>query len=368
MKPAILQIDEPAGMRPGEELDGAKVDSAIKKLVHVFGSPEIREYLYGDSNLTYLVRYAEREFVLRRPPFGYIPTSAHDMRREVTIISALQPVYSCAPKVIAFFDDPEILGCDFYIMERIRGIILRRDLPEGLCLQPYEARRLCLNLIDKLIELHAIDYRHAGLERIGKGKGYVARQITGWIDRYRKSRSADISDFEQIIAWLQEAMPGKEAAACIVHNDFRFDNVVLNRDNPFEIVGVLDWEMATIGDPLMDLGNMLAYWVQPDDDEDFQKIRRQPTHIPGMLTRQEVLEYYVARTGIALNSFNFYLVYGLFRLAVIMQQIYYRYSQGQTRNTEVAKFGTSVNYLHYRCERLIRQHSASKSLEIDRRR
>jgi aminoglycoside phosphotransferase (APT) family kinase protein len=349
-------LDEPAPVRSGEELDAAKVDAAIKRVVAgLTGSPEIREYPRGASNLTYQVRYPEREFVLRRPPFGYKAKSAHDMRREVTIISALQPVYPYVPRVIAFFDDPEILGCDFYLMERIRGLIVRRDLPSELHLSREDTRRLCLNVIDKLIELHQLDYQAAGLEKIGKGKGYGQRQVVGWSDRYRKSRTPDVGDFETVMSWLHDKMPAEDVATCIIHNDFRFDNVVLNPENPLEVIGVLDWEMATLGDPLMDLGNTLAYWVQADDDEYFRKTRTQPTHLPGMLTRKEVVQYYAEKTGLAVDNFDFYVIYGLFRLAVIIQQIYYRYFQGQTRNPAFADFGQLVNYLQQRCERLIQQ-------------
>ena len=349
-------IDEPAQIRPGEELDAAKVDAAIKSaLPGLSGVPEIREYPGGASNLTYLVRYPERELILRRPPFGYKAKSAHDMRREVTILTALARPYPVVPKVIAFFDDPEILGCDFYLMAPIHGIIIRRDLPEGLHFSQADARRLCTNFIDKLIELHQVDYRAAGLESLARGTGYTQRQIVGWSDRYRKSRTEDVGDCEDIMAWLGRMMPAEDAGVCVIHNDFRFDNAVLNPDNPFEVIGVLDWEMATVGDPLMDLGNSLAYWVQADDEDNFRAMRTQFTHLPGMLTRREVADYYSEKTGIAFQNFDFYLVYGVFRLAVILQQIYYRYFHGQTRNPNFVDFGRRVNYLQQRCERLIEQ-------------
>jgi aminoglycoside phosphotransferase (APT) family kinase protein len=350
----VKLIDEPVAVRPGEELDASKVDAAVKTVVPgLTGEPSIAEFPRGASNLTYLIRYPDRELVLRRPPFGYKAKSAHDMRREVTILTALKPVYPYVPKVIAFFDDPGILGCDFYLMERMRGLIVRRDL--DLRLDRDTTRRLCLNVIDRLIQLHQLDYRAAGLEQIGKGAGYVQRQIAGWSDRYRKSRTADVADFEEVMAWLHSNMPSHEVATCIVHNDFRFDNVVLNPENPLEVIGVLDWEMATLGDPLMDLGNSLAYWVQADDDPFFLETRTQPTHLPGMLTRKEVVDYYATKTGWAVDHFDFYLIYGLFRLAVIIQQIYYRYVQGQTRNQAFAGFGRLVNYFQQRCERLLRQ-------------
>ncbi|HLK33182.1 MAG TPA: phosphotransferase family protein [Terriglobales bacterium] len=351
---ALLQIDEPVPVRAGEELDAARVDAAMRGAVPgLHGAPEIREYPRGASNLTYLVRYPGREFILRRPPFGHKAKSAHDMRREVTITTALRPFYPCVPKVVAFFDDPNILGCDFYVMEPIHGVIVRRDLPEGMSLTRDDAARLCTSLLDKLIELHQVDYRAAGLEAIAKGKGYTQRQIAGWSDRYRKARTPDVGDFEQVMGWLQSATPAEDAATCVVHNDFRFDNVVLNPANIFEIIGVLDWELATIGDPLMDLGNALAYWVQADDDEFFQSTRCQPTHLPGMLTRREVWDYYAAKTGLKSGNFDFYVIYGLFRLAVIVQQIYYRYFHGQTRNPQFAGFGALAKYLEQRCQRLI---------------
>jgi aminoglycoside phosphotransferase (APT) family kinase protein len=353
---ASKPVDEPTRVRPGEELDTGRSDAAIKRAVPgLSGQPEIREFPSGASNLTYLVRYPEREFVLRRPPFGYKAKSAHDMRREATILSALQPVYPYVPKIVAFFDDPDILATDFYLMEPIRGIIVRRDLPRGLELSPQDARRLCMNLIDRMIELHRVDYQAAGMAGIGKGTGYAQRQVAGWSDRYRKSRTADVGDFESVMSWLQTRVPAEDSGTCVIHNDFRFDNVVLNPENPMEIIGVLDWEMATLGDPLMDLGNTLAYWVQANDDALFINMRRQPTHLPGMMTRAEVIQYYAEKTGRRAADFDFYIIYGLFRLAVIAQQIYYRYFHGQTRNSQFAGFGEAVKHLQGRCERLIRE-------------
>jgi aminoglycoside phosphotransferase (APT) family kinase protein len=358
-EPAAPCIDEPVRVRPGEELDPGKVEEILKRKVPgLSGTPEIQEFPRGASNLTYLVRYPEREFVLRRPPFGYKAKSAHDMHREFTIMSALQMAYPCVPRVLDYFGGPNSLGSEFYIMERIRGIIVRRDLPDGLLLTPAETRRLCLNVIDKLIELHQLDYKAAGLEKTGKGAGYVRRQIEGWSDRYRRSRTPDVGDFQTVMAWLHERMP-PDVTTCLIHNDFRFDNVVLNPRNPFEVIGVLDWEMATLGDPLMDLGNSLAYWVQADDDEFFQKTRVQPTHLPGMLTRRDVLDYYSSRTGLRADNFDFYVVSGLFRLAVIVQQIYYRYFHKQTANPHFAHFGQLANYLQTRCERLIERPGLS---------
>ncbi|MDX1457359.1 MAG: phosphotransferase family protein [Marinobacter sp.] len=353
----MTQIDQAVAIREGEELDASTVDRFMKQAVpDLQGEPAIRQYPGGASNLTYQVDYGERSYVLRRPPFGTIAKSAHDMLREARVMQALRPVYPYVPEIIAICDDHEVLGCDFYVMERFKGIILRQDFPEGLTLNEADTRKLCLSVIDKLVDLHQVDAKAAGLDQLGKGAGYVQRQIGGWSSRFRKARTEDVGDFEAVMAWLEDKMP-EDVAQCVIHNDYRFDNVVLNPDNPFEVIGVLDWEMATIGDPLMDLGNTLAYWIQADDDPGMQMLRRQPTHRPGMLTREEVVEYYLQRSGLQVANFDFYEVYGLFRLAVIIQQIYYRYYHGQTKDQRFAGFGQAANYLEQRCQQLIKGSS-----------
>ncbi|MDC0662710.1 phosphotransferase family protein [Marinobacter sp. SS21] len=350
----MTQIDQAVAIREGEELDAAAVDRFMKQAVpDLQGQAAIRQYPGGASNLTYQVDYGERSYVLRRPPFGTIAKSAHDMLREARVMKALRPVYPYVPDIVSICDDHEVLGCDFYVMERFRGIILRQDFPADLTLNEADTRKLCLSVIDKLVELHQVDAKAAGLDKLGKGEGYVQRQIGGWSSRFRKARTEDVGDFEEVMAWLEQKMPA-DVAQCVIHNDYRFDNVVLNPDNPFEVVGVLDWEMATIGDPLMDLGNSLAYWIQADDDPEMQILRRQPTHRPGMLSRKEVVDYYLERSGLQVTNFDFYEVYGLFRLAVIIQQIYYRFYHGQTRDQRFAGFGEAANYLEQRCQHLIR--------------
>jgi aminoglycoside phosphotransferase (APT) family kinase protein len=348
-------VDEAGAVRPGEELDAARVDAFLKGIdPSLEGALTVRQFPGGASNLTYLLRWepAGRELILRRPPFGHKAKSAHDMRREATILQALAPAYPYVPRVVASCDDPEVLGCDFFVMERIRGIILRRDLPPGMFLDPDSTRRLCLAVLDRLIELHSIPPPPA-LADLGKGEGYVRRQVEGWSDRYRRARTEDAASFEAVMAWLAEGQPEHDAATRVIHNDFRFDNVVLDEEDPTRVIGVLDWEMATLGDPLADLGNTLAYWVQADDPRDLQRLRRQPTHLPGMLTRDEVLAYYGERTGLPVGGFDFYLVCGLFRLAGIAQQIYYRYHHGQTKNPAFAAFGPMTHVLERRCLQLI---------------
>jgi aminoglycoside phosphotransferase (APT) family kinase protein len=353
----MTQIDQPTAIREGEELDLQAIDSYLKALaLDLTGTPVIRQFPGGASNLTYQIDYPGRSFVLRRPPFGHLAKSAHDMLREARIMQALKPVYPYVPTVIALCDDHSLIGCDFYIMERLEGIILRQDFPPEFKLDPTDTRRLCLNVIDKLVELHQVDIRATGLDQIGKGTGYVERQIAGWSERFRKAHTEDVSDCETVMAWLAASMPA-DSGQCLIHNDYRFDNVILDPTDPFRVIGVLDWEMATIGDPLMDLGNSLAYWIQADDEPGFQMMRRQPTHRPGMLSRHEVIDYYLQRSGRNAVCFDFYEIYGLFRLAVILQQIYYRYHHGQTRDRRFAGFGPAVNYLDQRCQRLISARS-----------
>ncbi|OEY66933.1 phosphotransferase family protein [Marinobacter sp. X15-166B] len=349
----MSHIDPSVAVRAGEELDVQRVDRFMKAAIPgLVGRPHIRQYPGGASNLTYHVEYRGQSFVLRRPPLGKIAKSAHDMLREARVMQALRPAYPYVPDIIAVCDDPDVLGCDFYVMERLPGVILRQDFPDGLTLNTAGTRKLCLSVIDKLVELHRVDPVATGLDRLGKGSGYVQRQIGGWSTRFRHARTDDVGDFETVMAWLQDKMPD-DIAQSVIHNDFRFDNVVLHADNPFEVVGVLDWEMATIGDPLMDLGSSLAYWVEAGDERPFQMLRRQPTHREGMLSRADVVAYYLRQSGLRIDCFDFYEIYGLFRLAVIIQQIYFRYYHGQTRDQRFAVFGQAANYLEQRCLRLI---------------
>ncbi len=317
------------------------------------GDPVVRQFSGGASNLTYLLRYPQHDLVLRRPPAGQKARGAHDMRREHTIQSRLRAAYPYVPRMVAFCDDQSVLGSDFYVMERVEGTILGRDLPPGLELSAEQVRRLCTGVLDRLVELHSVDAEGVGLGELGKGEGYVGRQVSGWSERFRRARTDDVGDFEDVMSWLEANQPG-DVGSCVIHNDYRFDNVVLDED--LEVVAVLDWEMATLGDPLMDLGGALAYWVQADDDEVFAQFRRQPTHLPGMLTRAEVVDYYTRRMGLSVTpeQWTFYEVFGLFRLAVIAQQIYYRYHHGQTTNEAFAMFLPAVQYLEQRCKEKVR--------------
>jgi aminoglycoside phosphotransferase (APT) family kinase protein len=349
----VSRSSETRPARRGEELDRGAIESFLAAALPDLAGPlEIRQFPSGASNLTYLLIVGDREVVLRRPPPGRKAKTAHDMAREVRILEALAGVYPYVPRVLAFCRDQRVLGSDFYLMERIDGVILRRKLPAGVRLSRSEARALSTALIDRLIELHSIDHDAAGLGDFGKPVGYVRRQIDGWSKRYRQARTPNAPPYERVMAWLDERAPG-EAAHAVIHGDYRFDNVVLDRNDLLTVRGVLDWEMATIGDPLMDLGASLAYWIGPGDPLPLRLFRLQPTHLPGMLERDEVVAYYLERTGLPCVDFTFYRVYGVFRLVVIMQQIYYRYYHGQTRNRRFATFIYLVKYLERYLEREI---------------
>lgn len=338
----------------GETLDTAAVDVWLKEQVPgLEGTPKVTQYSGGASNWTYRLEYPRHDFVLRRPPVGTKAKSAHDMAREYRVQRALKPAFPVVPTMVALCQDPAVIGADFYVMERIPGLIPRARMPEGLRLDPAGNRQLCLNVVEKLVDLHRVDPAAVGLESLGRGPGYPRRQIQGWSDRYEKALTWNVPRFHRVREWLKANIPD-DVATCVIHNDWRLDNVVLAEDEPTRVVGVLDWEMATLGDPLMDLGNALAYWVQADDDYVMRAMRRQPTHLPGMLRREEVVEVYLDRMKLRPKNWTFYEVYGLFRLAVIAQQIYYRYHHRQTGNPAFKSFWMLVHYLNWRCRQLIR--------------
>ncbi len=347
-------IDRATSIRSGEELDAQKVLEFLRASIPgLEGKIEIKQFPSGFSNLTYSVKVGDREMVLRRPPFGKKAKTAHDMGREYKILSALKPLFPYCPQPLVYTEDETVMGCPFYVMERIPGIILRRDLPPGMELNAQEARTLSENLIKVQYQLHSVDYVKAGLADFGKPVGYVRRQVEGWSGRYRDARTPDAPDFEKIMQWLHDKMPGESGIVGIIHNDFKFDNAVLNPSNPTEIIGILDWEMATLGDPLMDLGSSLGYWVEKDDPPSMQAIRQMPTHLDGMLTRKEQFALYGELMGVKSDKFDFYSCFGLVRLAVIAQQIYYRFYHGQTKDQRFGMLMVPIKALEATAQKVI---------------
>jgi len=356
LKDSGLQ-DKAGQVRQGEELELDKLNPWLKQQIEgLSGEPTVRQYSGGASNWTYCLSYPEREVILRRAPKGTKAKGAHDMGREYRLQQALKPVYGYVPEMLAHSDDPELIGTEFYVMEKINGLIPRKNMPKSLELSAQQARQLCINALDSLIELHQVDYKAANLSHIAKGEGYIQRQIDGWIKRFRNAKTWNVPSGNYVINWLTDNIPSNEII-CLTHNDYRLDNLVLDTQDPTHIIGVLDWELATLGDPLMDLGNSLAYWVQDDDDFFAKSTRMQPTNLDGMLTRQEIIDYYLDKTNFNVENFTFYEVYGLFRLAAIVQQLYYRYHHKQTRNPGFKKLWVFVHYLLHRCRRAIKQRS-----------
>lgn len=346
-------IDQPKTTRAEDVLDVNAVSAFVKAhYPNAFGALDIKQFPGGASNLTYQLNFDNVSLILRTSPKGTKAKGAHDMAREFRIMERLKPSYNYVPEMIALCSDESVIGREFYVMEKISGIIPRANLPKALTLSETEVNMLCRNVIDTLIELHKVDIQSTGLHELGKGLGYCQRQVDGWSERYKKAKTWNVPSCNYVIDYLKANVP-KQEKTCFIHNDFRFDNVVLDEHNPTKIIGVLDWEMATIGDPMMDLGNSLAYWVQADDDFVAKQTRRQPTHLKGMFTRKEVIQYYCDQMGFDAKDFTFYEVYGLFRLAVIMRQIYFRYHHKQTTNKAFKNFWLLVNYMNWRCKRLI---------------
>ncbi|MFA6011242.1 MAG: phosphotransferase family protein [Desulfobacteraceae bacterium] len=348
--------DKAKEIRKGEELELKVLEAYLKDTIAgLSGTLEIQQFPSGFSNLTYLINVGETEMVLRRPPIGANIKSAHDMGREHRILTSLRPVYPYCPKPLTYTEDPSIMGCPFYVMERIPGVILRKNIPKGMDLPPASMRKLCEKLLDVHVELHSIDVKAVGLENLGKPQGFVKRQIEGWSERYRKARTPDAPDYEDIMGWLADKMQKDTDKPTIVHNDYKFDNVVLDPKDPMNIIGVLDWEMATYGDPLLDLGNSLAYWVEKNDPDDVQLIRMMPTNVDGALTRIELIERYGEKTGRDMKAMDFYFCFGMFRLAVIAQQIYKRFYEGITLDERFALLIVAVQVLEKQAKKIIEQ-------------
>jgi aminoglycoside phosphotransferase (APT) family kinase protein len=347
-------LDRPGPLREEDALPLAELtDWLAREVPDLSGTPSVHQYVGGASNRTYLLSFADREYVVRTPPAGHKAASSHDMGREARVMAALAGRFP-VPAIVAQCSDHAVIGQPFYVMERVRGVILRADPPPGLVIDPQLAAGLGRRVAALLAELHALDPTAAGLADLDRGPGYVQRQVMGWNDRYRAARLQDSPDGESVMGWLAANQPA-DVRRCLIHNDWRLDNFVLDPSDLLHVRAVLDWEMATIGDPLMDLGSALAYWVQSDDDPLFQAFRRQPSNLPGMPTRSEMVDLYCEAAGIRLGpeGFGFYEVFGLFRLAVIAQQIYYRFAQGQTHNPALAGFGRAVAELIARCENVI---------------
>jgi aminoglycoside phosphotransferase (APT) family kinase protein len=353
-------------IRAGEELDTVALqrylNQHLEPIPALNSSPNsavpaadlrIEQFPGGHSNLTYLLKVRGREFVLRRPPFGPVAPTAHDMPREYRLLQSIHPVFSLAPRPYLLCEDLSVIGAPFYLMERRRGLVIRRETPVEIGVDLALRRRVSEAMIDTLARLHEVDIYATSLVNIGKPKGFVSRQVRGWADRWQRSKTDELPEIDKVVAWLSERLPpdadpdttSASERPTLVHNDFKLDNVMLDPHEPSRVVAVLDWEMCTVGDPLVDLGIFLCYWPQIDDPESRRESISPVTTEPGWMTRAELINRYAARTGRDVSAVAFYEVFALFKIAVVLQQIYFRYVRGQTHDDRFKEFGRRVSGL-----------------------
>ncbi len=303
---------------------------------------DLEQFPGGHSNLTYLVRCADgAEYVLRRPPLGPVAPKAHDMAREYRLLAAIHPAFPRAPRPVVLCEAANVIGAIFYVMERRRGVVIRRDMPAEFAGDPENPRRISRVMVDTLADLHTVSIESAGLGGLGKPQGFVERQVAGWADRWERSKTSEVPAIDEVLAWLRSRIP-TPARATLVHNDYKLDNVMLAPDQPVRMTAILDWEMATLGDPLVDLGLLLCYWSQAGDPEVRREAISGITAGPGWFTREEIVAAYAARTGADVSNIAFYETFALFKVAVVLQQIFVRYYRGQTQDIRFAEFDKRV--------------------------
>ena len=348
-------MSETIKIREGEDFDLEAVERYLR--THVENVPdgelEVSQFPSGASNLTYLLKVEDWQGVLRRPPLGPVPPKAHDMGRESGILSKLNAVYSLAPKPYFFCEDESVIGAPFYVMERRVGVVLDDSFPEDVEPDGELCRGISRTVVDTLVELHAVDFREAGLGDLGRPDGFLRRQTEGWISRYEKAKTDEIEEVEPLTEWLTSDVPESPPPA-IIHNDYKLNNLVLNPEDLTGVRAVLDWEMATVGDPLFDLAVSLSYWIEADDPDELKAVMPTVTATPGFMTRRELIDRYAEESGRDLSEMHWYVVFGYFKLAGILQQIYARWKNGQTTDERFATFGDRVRTLIVHAENLSR--------------
>jgi aminoglycoside phosphotransferase (APT) family kinase protein len=355
MVSSVMACSDAAAVRKGEELDVAALTEYLRgKLEDVESGIRIQQFPSGHSNLTYLLATQHREYVLRRAPLGPVAPKAHDMAREYHVLRAVHPRFAEAPNVFHLCEDPAVIGAVFYIMERRRGIILRDRIPEQIERFPDHGRVISEGLIDCMVRLHGVDIHSSGLLGLGKPEGFLERQVRGWSERWQRSKTEELSEMEAVMKWLNEELP-RFASATLVHNDYKLDNVMLAAESPGRIEAVLDWEMATIGDPLVDVGLTLCYWHWAAAPELGGRTVPALTAQPGWYSRDEFIARYAQRTGRDLTRIAYYEILGIFKLAVILQQIYYRFHRGQTLDARFRDFDSKVKGLAKLAASLVEQ-------------
>jgi len=348
-------MSETIKVREGEGFDAGSVESVLREKIDGLpdGELEVEQFPSGASNLTYLLKIGAWEGVLRRPPMGPIPPKAHDMGRESGILSKLNAAYPLAPKPYFFTDDESVIGAPFYVMEKRTGVVLDESFPEDVRPDEELCRGISRTVVDTLVELHAVDPAEAGLGELGRPEGFLERQTKGWISRYDEAKTDEIEEVGPLTDWLVNNVPDSPPPT-VIHNDYKLNNLVLNPDDLTEVRAVLDWEMTTVGDPLFDLAVSLSYWIEPGDPDDLKAVMPTVTSTPGFMTRRELIDRYAEKSGRDLSEMHWYVVFGYFKLAGILQQIFARWKNGQTSDERFATFGDRVRTLILHAETLSR--------------
>ncbi|MDQ3361809.1 MAG: phosphotransferase family protein [Actinomycetota bacterium] len=348
-------MSETIKVREGEGFDAGSVESVLREKIDGLpdGELEVEQFPSGASNLTYLLKIGAWEGVLRRPPMGLIPPKAHDMGRESGILSKLNAAYPLAPKPYFFTDDESVIGAPFYVMEKRTGVVLDESFPEDVRPDEELCRGISRTVVDTLVELHAVDPAEAGLGELGRPEGFLERQTKGWISRYDEAKTDEIEEVGPLTDWLVNNVPDSPPPT-VIHNDYKLNNLVLNPDDLTEVRAVLDWEMTTVGDPLFDLAVSLSYWIEPGDPDDLKAVMPTVTSTPGFMTRRELIDRYAEKSGRDLSEMHWYVVFGYFKLAGILQQIFARWKNGQTSDERFATFGDRVRTLILHAETLSR--------------
>ena len=362
-KTSNFSIDTPKNIRDGEEFPIENLEIFLKENDFEINNLIFKQFPSGYSNLTYFLKSSSKEFVLRRPPFGAKSLKGgHDMLREYNVLKNLKSQFNKVPKVHLYCDDDDIIGAPFYIMDRVEGYIIRPNLQEQDSPGEEVIRNVSDSLVSTLVELHNVDINEANLNNLGKIDGYVKRQVEGWIKRYNHSKTDIIANMDFVAKWLNDNQP-LEVEGSIVHNDFKYDNLVLDKNNHSKITAVLDWEMATIGDPFMDLGTTLGYWMDKNDLPELKLFQLSATTLEGNPTREGILEMYESKSGKTIPNPVFYYVFGLFKIAVIAQQIYFRYKKGFTKDRRFGLLNLAVMSLSIMAKQAIIKNRLSDLFE-----
>ena len=345
-----------APVRSGEDLDWVVLESFLRERLRAVlgqsGLPDlavqpmkVAQFPGGHSNLTYSIAFGATEMVLRRPPFGPVAPTAHDMPREFRLLQAIHTHFPLAPQTLLLVEDPTLIGAPFYLMERRRGIVVRNEIPPEIGENLELRRRISESLVDALVALHEVEIERSGLIALGRPVGFVRRQVEGWFRRWDRAKINEVPEMQKLVGWLLENLPADPAGPTLVHNDYKLDNVMLDSGDPSGLVAILDWEMATVGDPMIDLGLLLCYWPESNDPEILSGALPCVTTLPGWLKREDLVQRYALRSGRDPGRIAWYHNFAIFKLAVVLQQIYYRFRSGQTADPRFSDFGTRVEAL-----------------------